>query len=326
MATTKLSNNFIENCEATIAKVQEELRNNEWKGKYENYAKDIALNLEMIKKKKKQFHQWEPINLYMNITQAKGSTNFSLRYLGQNIAALNVKNNEVFISTEKSTLQNKKNFGIDTVLKNVEWSSKEAANFRKKFQKKPKRMDHGKKNNEHRIENVLLKEFAKKSASTKQITNIQPVKLADTAYFQMPTALRASKQNKINFAEKGGGIDILARIKKGSKSTLCIMEVKDENKPNEPATKAIQQALAYATFIRELLRSDGGKTWWKLFGFNGALPQKLNLIVAVAMPDGDKQEMFSEGIEFIIENDKLILHQLYFKTEGDKLKIVKHTF
>ncbi len=90
--------------------------------------------------------------------------------------------------------------------------------------------------------------------------NIQPVLMAKKARFQMPTPLKASEKGKISYAGVGGGIDILARVGKGSGNgtKLCIIEVKDEHSHKEPPKTAIKQALVYATFIRELLRSEQG--------------------------------------------------------------------
>jgi len=99
---------------------------------------------------------------------------------------------------------------------------------------------------------MLLTEFSKKSGKDKVLCNIQPVKIAGIARFQMPTPLYASDIKNVEFAKwEGGGIDILSRIGTGNATKLCIMELKDENAPKEPPTKAIFQGLAYATFIRE---------------------------------------------------------------------------
>ena len=132
---------------------------------------------------------------------------------------------------------------------------------------------------------MLLTEFSKKSGKDKVLCNIQLVKIAGIARFQMPTPLYASDINNVKYAgPRGGGIDILSRVGTGSATKLCIMELKDENAPKEPPAKAIQQGLAYATFIRELLRSGCGQEWWKIFGFSSKLPGQLELYVACVMP------------------------------------------
>ena len=81
--------------------------------------------------------------------------------------------------------------------------------------------------------------FSKKSSTGKILCNIQPVKLAGIARFQMPTPFRVSDINNVKYTgSTGGGIDIIARIRKGSTTKLCIMELKDENKLKEPPAKA----------------------------------------------------------------------------------------
>ena len=60
--------------------------NKEWVCRYAGYAKEIIANVGVIRNKKKIFHQWAPLHLYMNVTKAKSSSpSFSLRYLGQDV-------------------------------------------------------------------------------------------------------------------------------------------------------------------------------------------------------------------------------------------------
>ena len=135
--------------------------------------------------------------------------------------------------------------------------------------------------------------FSKKRGIDKILCNIQPVKLAGIARFQMPTPLSAAKIKEVKFiGPAGGGIDIISRIGAGSATKLCIMELKDENKPDEPPAKVILQGLAYAVFIKELLRSESGAEWWKIFGFSGKLPEQLELYVICVMPSKKKRHIF----------------------------------
>ncbi len=62
------------------------------------------------------------------------------------------------------------------------------------------------------------------------------------------------------------------------------MELKDENTAKEPLKDALKQAIAYTVFIRELLRSEAGLAWWRLFGFGGSIPDRLKLVAACVMP------------------------------------------
>ena len=126
--------------------------------------------------------------------------------------------------------------------------------------------------------------------------------------------------NLLKYSGKGGGIDILTRTGAGGKATrLCIMELKDENKKSEPPKDAMKQAVAYATFIRELLRSDAGEDWWKLFEFGGKIPRSLELYAACVMPSNDNNDYCSfRDMELnITENDTIKLHYLYFTEKKD---------
>ena len=130
----------------------------------------------------------------------------------------------------------------------------------------------------------------------------------------MPTPISASKHKAIKYSgASGGGIDILARTGTGGINTyLCIMELKDENVKSEPPKDALKQSIAYATFIRELLRSDAGRQWWALFGFKGEIPEKLILYAACLMPSGACNDHSFKDMELEIEGDVIKLHYIYF--------------
>jgi hypothetical protein len=139
----------------------------------------------------------------------------------------------------------------------------------------------------------------------------------------MPTPLYASNITNIKYAKSaGGGIDILSRIGKSNKTKLCIMELKDENTAKEPPEKVILQSLAYATFIRELLRSDSGQKWWKIFGFGGKIPRQLELYVASVMPSRENmREKDRSFADVIIKTgeDSFHLDYIYFHVVANKI-------
>jgi len=133
--------------------------------------------------------------------------------------------------------------------------------------------DKNKNNEEHNVESLLLSEFSKKKSNSKQIKGIQPVKMCGNR-FGMPTPISASNSDELNYSNQyGGGIDIFARTGKGRATYLTVIEVKDENKAEEPPKDALIQAIKYAVFIRELLRSDCGENWYKIFGFPVQYPK-----------------------------------------------------
>ena len=193
--------------------------------------------------------------------------------------------------------------------------STKASKFRAAFTKELLKKEKG-KSREHHVENMLLAEFGK--STDKKLCNIKPIRLCGL-FFQMPTQLTASKET-INLAKKGkgGGIDILARVrhkKKYGGRRICVMELKDENKSDEPPQKVMKQAVAYATFIARLLRSESGNNWYKIFGFsNETVPDELTIDVSVVMPYDEVRNENFETIEPIqvAENTYLKLYSLYF--------------
>jgi hypothetical protein len=314
-------NNFEEECKNTILKVQEMLHdNNEWISRFEEYAKKIHLNLDTIRRNNQKFHLRKPLYLYMNLSAATSHKTFSLRYLGQDVAMLKVRKDKITISSKGFVDNNLRDFGCKIELRDCDWDSREASSFRSHFSAYFERTKNSKKQNEeHRIESLLLTEFSKTKSTDKILCNIQPVKLAGITRFQMPTPLSASNMNNLRYSGKdGGGIDILARIGRGNGTKLCIIEVKDENVPKEPPTKAIQQSLTYAIFIRELLRSSCGEAWWKLFGYTRNLPKKLDLYVAYAMPSNSCNNTTFADQKFEIKEDRFHLHYMYFQEKDNK--------
>jgi len=141
----------------------------------------------------------------------------------------------------------------------------------------------------------------------------------------MPTPISASKHGVTKYAKQhGGGIDIFARIGTGGRATyLCVIELKDENIKAEPASHVIQQALKYAVFIRELLRSEAGIGWWRLFGFGGAIPNSLKIHAVCAMPDIDNADTSFAGQRIKLDNDEIILDYIYFAESNNTIEHVR---
>jgi hypothetical protein len=320
---------FDDECGKTILKVQDLLKQNqEWESRYVKYAKAIKANLETIKNNKQKFREWPPLYLYMNVVEAKGQMTFSLRYRGQDVAKLKVGTDKIIISTKGFDDKNKRDFGCDIEIKDSEWKSGKAANFRRYFSEHINRTDKsGKRNEEHRIESLLLTEFSKKKSKDKILCNIQPVKFAGITRFQMPTPLSASDTKQVKYSgSRGGGIDIMTRIGTGNAIKLCIMEVKDENDSKEPPAKAIQQGLAYATFMRELLRSDNGEEWWKLFGFSRILPERIELYVACVMPSINNNDTSFADKTINLAQDSFHLHYIYFQEKNNNVVDIATSF
>lgn len=308
-----------------IVNTRNELFNNsEWIDRYSKYAEEIDKNITIIKNAKKYFHQWKPLYLYMSVSKSKNvslsKVSFDLRYAGQKVADLFVVDTKPLLIIDKNTaLHNQRDFKCSIGEVRTDWLSREAQKFRQHFRQYPLRENtiDNKGNDEHRCESMLLTEFSKSSSKEKhnKLSWIQPVLIGDFARFQMPTPLKSSSLDKgIKYAKQyGGGIDILSRVRSGNRVKLCIMEVKDENISKEPPQKAVAQGLSYALFIRELLRSTCGKQWWKIFGFSGNIPNKLQLLVCCVMPSNKNNDISFSNKKFSIENDEFELHYIYFK-------------
>jgi len=320
-----------EEFESVVEQTQRVLKENTgWRTRWAGYASNIRDSKPNIEEVRKRFRERPPLRVYLNITsaqKAKSSANFDLRYRGQNVARLKgCKDGKHKLSTTGYDETNCRDFRCKICLSNVAWDGKKAGEFRKYFKDHDRKRIHNastkRKNVEHRLESQLLTEFS--IIGHKVIRNIKPVRFFRVR-FPMPTPIKGSDHNVPHYPEygkddHGGGIDILARIGTGGPATrLCIMELKDENKPSEPPMDAMKQAVAYATFIHELLRSHAGQDWWELFEFGGKIPDSLELHAACVMPSNDNNDYCSfRDMELnISKNDTIKLHFLYFTEKED---------
>ena len=285
------------------------------------------MNLEKYEDDKRKFRKPKGLYMYSCISKVKDCAKYScydLRFEGRSVGTVTVEDGKVFLDTLGK--KNKENFNFtDIIDEKVEWVGPVARNFKNHFKNPDTKSN--KLQPERCLEEKLLDEFSKSTrASGKGLCNIQPVKLG-SMFFQMPTPLSASHHSKGEMDIKysgsaGGGIDILARIKdKSRKSKLAVIELKDKNTASEPQKEVMWQALAYATFVGHLLRSESGKYWWKeVFGINDELSgdKPLEIIVATLMPEPEKGcgcegELDEIPIEEL--NVKLIPQTLYFKMD-----------
>lgn len=303
--------------------------NSEWKNRYKVYAENLIANIDVIKSNRNRFNEFPPLYFYISTTNAKNAKTkllLDIRYRGQSVATLKVNQNDITISTKKQDDKNLRDFNCDIKLNDVSWREKQVSEFRKFFKYRDNSRndnDKNKNNEEHNVESLLLSEFSKKKSNSKQIKGIQPVKMCGNR-FGMPTPIGASDHNELKYAKQyGGGIDIFARTGKGRATYLTVIEVKDEYNPKEPPKDALIQAIQYAVFIRELLRSDCGENWYKIFGFSGAIPKKLKLRAVCAMPLPDNNvvnvDKSFEKQTYQIGCDEIECHYIYFKYDGRQL-------
>lgn len=311
--------------------------NTEWIERYRGYAEKISKNKEMIIAVRRSFREWDPLKLYINISNAKSAgkhVRFDLRFLGQTVAELrhistpsslskgNQKPIPIVINKMKLTStsyadKNLNTFKCSVNMVGEDWDDLKAREFRKHF-KTLAANGHCSNpgNEEHRFESLILTEMSKTTG--KVMKGMKPV-LIGGLRFPMPTPLHASNHKTISYANHyGGGIDIFARAGTGGVNThLCIMELKDENVKSEPAKDVIKQALIYSAFIRELLRSESGERWWELFGFHGKIPAKLVLYAVCVLPSGIYNDTsFKNELVPLGGEDVAMLHYIYF-TESE---------
>lgn len=301
------------------------LKNPEWENRYMGYADKILANISVIQENRRGFYLSSPLHFYISTTNAKSAKTallLDIRYRGQSVATLKANQNDITISTKQQNVNNKRDFDCEIKLDGISWREKQGREFRKFFKYRDNSRNNivqNKKNEEHNVECLLLSEFSKKISNDKQITGIQPVKICGNR-FGMPTPISASNHTKLKYAKQnGGGIDIFARTGKGRATYLTVIEVKDENKLKEPPKDALKQAIQYAVFIRELLRSGCGEKWYKIFGFSGDIPNTLTIRAVCAMPDDDVDETFAKKSFKIGDNDKIECHYIYFKNDGKQL-------
>ncbi len=312
-----------------IKKLQE---NDEWIERFAQYAQALEKREKMYKSNRLLFRTKWPLSGYTSVSMAKkAGYEYDLRFKGQSIGVVRFNRQKELVFIKGAAYKNFKGLpsGVkfpEIVDKEILWrkgedpSKKHAGTYRSFLKKYEK--DLSPVFPEHVRENLLLHEFKCSSSAYKSLIGIKPVELCGS-FFQMPTPLMASNHAVgIQYAKNGmgGGIDILSRVRHCG-NRLCVMEVKDDY-TNDTQEQALQQALAYATFLALLLRSKNGEKWWKIFGFHGNVPKQLHIDVASLTPLKDIDEQKDEAIS-LPNNCTLHLYSLYF---NDKALLAREKF
>lgn len=312
-------NDDLQNIANTVQKWLQE--KDDWKARFEEYATGIKAQEENIISIRKNFHKAKNLNLYTSIGYIKSKKGINLRYKGQSIAYLKLKQGKLMLYTNKDLdISNKRYLGWSKPL-NCPWDSSEAAEFRKHFsQNLPKE-----NNIEHIFESALIENMSKTSSKDKKLCNIQPVRIYDELAFQMTTVLSGSgKTICLSERARAGGIDILARVKQGGNTNLCVIELKkDAVKTAKQAHIIRGQGLGYAVFLRELLRSPSGAKWFEHFGYKQKLPQSLVINVCIAAPAG-KYCISEEPKDVYLGQDILRFKYIMFEANNEAIKSI-HT-
>ena len=351
MRTDRIEMNAYQDVIAAVRKLLRE--NPEWADRYGGYIATLAEKKAAgtFSRAQRQFSVPAPFQLYLSLSMAihkctAKRTAFELRFHGQSVAVLFVDNQK----EKKVSLQVKKAPAVYKVLREkseadaaylssldpsalYDWHGEEARNFRRIYAGLERTVTSTGDSDllgqpEHNMESFLLANYAKKRSDEKEIAYIQPVTMLDTsARFQMPTPIKASSVKNgidtLSYAGKsGGGIDILARVGSGRSTALAVMELKDENKDSEPPHKVICQAIAYATFLRELLRGESGEDWWHFFGFGGSVPKRLTLKAIVVMPLKNQNGTVSRQTETFMQELRIPENtQLLIPDSADQIEL-----
>ena len=314
--------------------VKETLRilkdNPEWVHRYAKYANSIIANRDKYGNNSRKFQVKKPLYIYSCITKAKNDSStstYDLRFAGQSVGEISVNkvgNVSLKVTDQQAIYANshfhfKKTEGFSS-----EWHSPIASKYRSLFMNQPSTDETEIHSPEHRIENWMLAEFGKKTRKEgKLLCNIQPVRLGGK-FFQLATPISASNHGETPkySSQNGGGIDILARVNHTTNkkdNRFAVFELKDDNKPEESQAMTLQQALAYATFLGYLLRSESGNMWWNIFGRSKNVPKNEELFIdaVTLMPEGDSEEGSMDVIKIEELNVTLVPYTLYFKKNND---------
>ena len=311
--------------------------NSEWRERFAKYADDIRNIREAKIAFGRLFRTRNSLHIYSTTTQSE--TEFQIRFAGKKVGLINYDSQRKTESENERVVLTVKNIKTENHLKVAKalgyegeafdkerWKGKVASDYRSFFNHqvstksicdifKKAGLKEGK---EARVENKSLVEFKNGDL----IRNINPVLLCG-AFFQCSTPISASDHNKLPEyrGTRGGGIDILARIKHGSNrngNRLAVIEVKDSYE-NDTQAGALQQAIAYATFLAYLLKDEKcGNAWWNIFGKGGRVPANLHIDAVTLMPEYDKP---GEGDMSLLNIPDLEVtihpYALYYKEDKD---------
>ena len=291
-----------------------------------NCGKDVSVLA------KKEFHQWYPLKTYISVSKARSNARaiYSMRFFGQEVAHLIVKNKKVILRLKEHEKKNKNWFGVKVKDGKYLWRDEEAKKFRACFKKvaQAKSGFPDVKSPEHRVETKFIAEMCKGVGKFGVFgLQIQPVMIAKKFPLQIPLPISANT----GIPKAGNGyIDILARRKAGdNKVRLSVWELK---KPGE-YKHAASQAYIYAyTLLHILRRSNSKNEWYRLFGFKSKIPKRLTVEAVVAITNDQREKFLKEkeglvkNVPFIFGQDSLELYVAYYQEKPDSIKLEQNPF
>lgn len=265
-----------------------------------DWAKALTDALPRIAAASAQFHRRKPFRIYSTVSKASGRhVEFSVRFRGQEVATLMTPDSGPQLHVSASMKRtNERDFGVRSPVGTFGWSGAEARAFRGAFDNALNNGAGAPHSPEHEIESRMLEHMqGAKGRFAGTLEGIQPVTLAGFP-FQCPLPLSTSAGTP---KATRGNMDILAR----HRGTLSLWELK---RPGETA-KAVPQVYAYAVSLARMLRGERGGDWFRLFGFNRALPETLTLEAVVAVTGDQQRKVEGQVAQLLAAGNPLALSE-----------------
>lgn len=291
------------------------LWNEDLEAKTCGWARDVVAKKHLVEAMTTQFHEWAPLYVYTSVARVKGSgPTFSLRYEGQEVAELDVKEGEVWLRISQQTRDNNVRYFEVDLEGRWPWQGEQAATFRRAFKNLPPERDT--RSTEKRIEAEFLRQMTGDSSKFDgTLKHIRPVLIAGCP-FQFPLPISGNKGVPEVNGNGKGSIDILARRGTGAASRLSVWELKAPGA--EKASRPIEQAYIYAVQLVKMLRSPSGRLWFKeVSGYGRELPERLVVesVAAVCPAVVADRAAFEQRLADFKESTPLIIETSGFRDE-----------
>ena len=294
-----LLNSVIEKSQKTIE------QSKDWHVKYDKQVNTMLESRTLLDQFKiKRLTKDSALQFYLNEITQPDLITITAKYKGNGIATITITKDTAQISTETFDKTNKELFNIDTKLKNEDLNTIQTHKFLEHFNQDIKLKT---KPNKETQESMLLAEFSKTSSYDKLLTGIQPIKYADTLYYNIPMTIGANPTEYIN---------ILARTKVRK---ITIIETLEDG---QDLDTILAQATAKAVFLTNLLHTENGESIYRLMGYHGRLPNQITIKVCIAVPKSSKIKEFEP---FEIQNgiDTLDYRYLQYDYDTEQITSIK---
>lgn len=288
----------IEETQKTIDKVKE------WHIPYDKQVNIMLEHRELLKQFYKTCKQYEYVQFHIIEVSPTPPHLFKIqiRYMGQPIAIITIsKDGAITITTEQYNDTNKKTFNCSIQLKDEIWNTAEPIKFIDFFNK-PNIPIKTKINEVAKTESMLLSEFSKTSSIDKILIGIQPIKL-ENIYYTIPIIDTISKSMEIKNLTR-------TKIRK-----ITIMEILGDTDTQD---SALTRATAKAVFLLNLLSTEQGKIWYRIFGFHGQKPDYPVIKICLTADKSKKIEKFVPE-RCTLEKGELEYHYMEYEVDSTKI-------